>query len=112
MQTMERGDGHGVGNVLDSEHCVSNGLDRERVDLVNVDRRPASDVPSPNTSKDNKSITSTTAGTQPNNCNHKISQATLPTCRTSETIQLVLNAAAVGIRTPGNTVYMFLSHYN
>ena len=31
---MERGGGHGVGNILDSGRCVGNGLDRGRVDVV------------------------------------------------------------------------------
>ena len=41
---MQRGRGCGVGN----------GLDRRRVDVVDDDRRPVRDVPTPNTSKDRK----------------------------------------------------------
>ena len=115
VPTMERGDvradnGHGVGNVLDRERCAGNGLDRQHVDVVNFDRRPTSDIPPPNTSKDNKSTTATTTGTRTNNCNdngnHKISQATQPAFWTPKTIQKIINAgaAAVGISTSGNTV--------
>ena len=42
VRTMERGEGHSVGNVLDSRYCVGNVLDRGRVAVVDVDRRPAS----------------------------------------------------------------------
>ena len=40
---MERGEGHDVGDVLDSEHGVGNGLDRECIDVVvgDVDKVPA-----------------------------------------------------------------------
>ena len=34
VRKLERGEGHGVGNVLDSGHCVGNGLDKGRVDVV------------------------------------------------------------------------------
>ena len=90
--TLERGDvptdngGEGEGG-----HCAGNGLDREHVDIVNIDRRPVNDVPPPNTSKDNKSTTATTTKTRTNNCNrngnHNTSQATWPACWTTETIQ-------------------------
>ena len=39
-------------------------------------------------------------------------QATQPACRMPETIQEIINAAAIGIGTPSrNTVYIFLLHY-
>ena len=52
MWTMQRGGGCAVGN----------GLDKERVAVVvdGVDKMPTSDVPTPDTNKDNKSTKPTT----------------------------------------------------
>ena len=38
MWTMERGEGHCVGNGLDGGHCDGNSVDRGRVDAVDDDR--------------------------------------------------------------------------
>ena len=59
VRIMGWGKGHGVGSGLDSGGYVGNGLYRGHVDVVDVDRRPTSNVPSHNTSKDNKSTTAT-----------------------------------------------------
>ena len=66
---MQRGEGRGVGN----------GLDRGRVNVVDDGRRPISGVPYPNTSKNNKSTTATTARTRSGygNGNHKIDMVLL-----------------------------------
>ena len=42
VRTMEKGEGHGIGNSLDSGHGVGNDLDRGRVDILvdGVDMRP------------------------------------------------------------------------
>ena len=81
----------GVGNSFDSGPGVDNGLDRGRVDVLDDDRRPTSNVPYPNTRKDNKSTiatkTRTRSGYGNSNGNHQMSQATQPTCRTAGTIQ-------------------------
>ena len=44
---MGRGEGYGVVNVLDSEHGVGNGVDRERVDIGgdSVDKIPVMSLP-------------------------------------------------------------------
>ena len=54
---MQGGEGHGVGNVFDSECGAGNSLDKEQVDVVvvdDVDKMPACDVPTPDTNKDQK----------------------------------------------------------
>ena len=53
-------------------------------------------------------------GLAANKGNEMAQQATRPACWTPETIKYIIatTAAAVGISSPRNTVYIFLLHYN